>query len=284
MLRVLFSLIALLVAGPYLWAPPSVTAQSTGAKTRSDTVDSSPTGTVEIDNRTGSITVTTWDRPQVGYEVTLAPTEDDSVVVTEPDIDHSEEKLSFGHDHSWSLRIPGVLTISPGGTSNPIGHYQIVMPRTALLEIDDFGSTIEVSDVKANVEIDTHQGAVNVDGVEGRLNLETFSSTAEVTGLRGAAMLETHSGRIMAAFEEFSASSTAETHSGSLRFFLPADTEFVLETDADSSQLTIDEAFGRPTRNDDRWIFNGGGPNLSVDTFSGTIELRPLDARSSSSP
>jgi hypothetical protein len=278
------SLIAALVVGLGLGMSQPTQAQSVlGAQTWSDTVDFSPTDRVEIHNQTGSITVTTWDRPQVGYEVTLAPSESDSVLATDFAIDHSDEELSFGRDGSWSIRIPGLLTISPDAGGDPIGHYRIVMPKTASLDIDDFGSTIEVSDVEANVEVDTHEGSVTVRGVEGTLELETFSSTATASGLRGSAELETHSGRITAAFEEFAAASSAETHSGSLRFFLPTNTGFVLATDADSSQFTIDEAFGPPSKDDERWSFNGGGPDLSVEAFSGTVELRPLDAYAPSS-
>jgi hypothetical protein len=255
------SLIAALIVGLSLGAVHPTQAQfPPGAKTRSDTVGLSATGKVEIDNQTGSITVTTWDRPQVGYEVALAPSEDDSVLTTDFAIDHSDEELSFGQDGSWSIQIPGLLTISTDGGSEPIGHYRIVMPKTASLEIDDHESTIEVSDVQGNVQ------------------LETYSGAATASGLRGRTELETYSGRITAAFEEFSAASSAETYSGNLRFYLPADTGFVLETDADSSEVAIDEAFGTSSRDDDRWSFNGGGPDLSVETYSGTVELRPLDA------
>jgi hypothetical protein len=256
----------------------SETSLPPGAKTRSDTVDLSPDGRVEISNRTGSITVTTWDRDQVGYAVTLAPREGTSVVATDFDIDHSDEELSFGHDHSWSIRIPGLLTISPDGTSEPIGHFRVVMPRTAHLEIDDHESTIEVSGVQGKVNIDTHAGTVTATGLGNDLKLETFSGTATATGIRGGAELETHSGRITAAFETFSAESSAETHSGPLRLFLPSNTGLVLETDADSTLVTVDEAFGSPSRDEERWTYNGGGPDLSIETFSGSVEVRPLGA------
>jgi hypothetical protein len=254
-----------------------------GAKTRIDTVDLSSTGNVEIDNQTGSITVTTWDRPQVGYEVALAPSESDSILATDFDIDHSDEELSFGPDGSWSIQIPGLLTISPDGGSDPIGHYRIAMPKTASLEIDDFGSMIEVSNVEANVDVQTHEGSVTVRGVEGNLDLETFSSTATATGIRGGADLETHSGGITAAFEEFSAESSAETHSGTVRLFLPAEAGFELQLDLDEEDLTVDEAFGTPTSSDDdHRAYNGGGPPFELDSVSGPVEVRPREAGPSS--
>jgi len=279
-------LVVAMIVGGGLAASQQVAAQASpadssvppGAKTRSDTVDLAPTGNVEIDNRTGSIRVTTWARSQVGYKATLAPSAEDSVVTTTFDIDHSAEALSFGHEHSWSIRIPGLLTISPDGTSEPVGSFWIVMPETAHLEIDDYESTVEVSGVQGNVNIDTYSGTVTAEEVGGNVRIETHSGAAQASGLRGRTEFETHSGRVTAAFEEFPEPSSAETHSGALRFYLPADTGFELETDADSSEVAIDEAFGRPSRDDDRWAFNGGGPDLSVETFSGPVEVRPLDA------
>jgi hypothetical protein len=266
-------------------SPTAVSAQpAPSAKTETDTVDFSPTGTVEIDNRTGRITVSTWDRPQVGYAYTLAPGEDGAPVGATLDITRDDQEISFGHDHSWSLRIPGVLTISPDGTGEPVGDHRVVMPKRANLRIDDFGSAIEVSNLEGNAEIETHQGTVTIRRMVGRLNLDIFSGTAKVTGFRGRAELETYSGRITAAVEELSGATDVDTHSGPVRLSLPPDTGFDLTMDADSTNVTVDEAFGPPTRADDRLKYNGGGPEVSVESFSGTIKFRPLASQASSSP
>ncbi len=279
--------LAALIIGISLGTVQSAWAQSDSAlKTRSDTVDFSATGTVEINNRKGSITVTTWDRSQVGYEVTLSPSEGDSVVMMGPDIDRSAQELSFGRrNDSWSIQIPGVLTISPNRGHDPVGDYRIVMPVTTALEVDDFASTIEVTNVEANVTIDTHQGTTTVHGVTGDLALDTFSGTAKATGLHGGANLDTHQGRIEASFEEFTTPSSVDTHSGTVRLFLPADAGFELQLDLDKENLTVDEAFGTPTSSDDEHrAYNGGGPPFELDSFSGTVEVRPREAGPYSSP
>lgn len=282
-----FRLLAtVLILGISLGAFRSAGAQSaSGTKTRSDTVDFSPTGTVEIDNHKGSITVRSWDRAQVGYEMTLAPSDSNSVVSTQPDIDRSDDEISFDHDHAWTINIPGLLTISPDGTDEPVGHFQIVMPKTAALDIGDHASTIDVSDIQGTVNLDTHEGTAQVQNVEGDPTLETFSGSIEATGLRGGADLDTHEGRIIASFEEFAAPSSVDTHSGTVRLFLPASVGFELQLDLDQEDLTVDEAFGTPTSSDDKQrTYNGGGPTLTLDSFSGPVEVRPLEAGSSSAP
>lgn len=252
---------------------------ASGTITLSDTVAFDSNGRVEIDNQNGSVTVTTWNRAQVGYEVTLEPNEGDSVVVPESYVAHTGQVFSFGIADSWSIEIPGILKISPGASDETTGHYRIVMPNTAELVIDDHASTIEVSDVRADVSIDTHDGDVAVDGVEGFLEMETFSGTAEATGLSGGVDLETFSGRLTASFEEFPASSSVDTYSGPISLFLSADTGFELELDLDEEHLTVDEAFGPPSSDGGRRTYNGGGPELELESVSGPVELRPRESR-----
>lgn len=277
--RTLVSAIALTVVGCCLSSVPLARAQSPpGATTRTDTVAIDSTGHVAISNQKGSITVTTWERSAVGYTATLTPSEGDSVLTRDFDIEHSMSEVSLGQEDSWSIQIFGLITISPDGTTAPIGHFQIVMPKTASLEIDGSASRIEVSGVEGDVEIDAVQDTVTIKGGKGKLDLDTVSGPATATGLQGNAELESVSGGLTAAFEKLETASSVETVSGPLRLYLPPDTGFVLETNADSSQIAIGEAFGPPSREDDRWIFNGGGPNLSVETTSGRIELRALEA------
>lgn len=244
-----------------------------------DTVGLAADGTVEIsDSHEGIITVTTWDRNQVAYRVTSASGEDSGMVST-VSISHTDQQFSIDQDGaSWSLNIPGLLRISPGGDGDLSVHYRVTIPTTAKLKIDDFGSTIEVSDLSANLELETHQGDAVIDSVNGMLNLDTHAGRITATNIRGGLALDTHAGDVSVSFQDFSAPSTAETHSGTLQFFLPRETGFTVQTDLGTTDLTVNEAFGTPSTNGDDRIFNGGGPTLTLDAFAGTIALRPLEA------
>ncbi len=261
-----------------LSGPHSAGAQSSfSSDIRRDTVALDHDGAVELTNHEGHITVDTWDRAQVAYEVRPASDTSEPQPVPTLDIEHSERRFSISSENdSWSIQIPGLLTISPGGSNTPAWAYRVTMPETATLEIDDHASTIDVSDVNADVEIDTHEGEVSVDAVGGHLTLDTHAGTATATAVQGGVTLDTHAGSISVSFRQFSDSSSAETHSGTLRFFLPADAGFELRTDLGSADVTVDSTFGTPSTKEERQIFNGGGPELFIDAFSGTVELRPL--------
>lgn len=266
-----------------LMPPPLTLAQPSPDSTiLRDTVALAQDGEVDIsDTHHGRITVTTWDRPQVAYEVILTPEDTaNAALVSNPQIAHSDQRFALDHDgSSWSLNIPGLLRISTGSDHSLEGHYRITIPKTAALEIDDFNSTIKVSGVEGAVEVDTHEGKAVVDSLRGTPELDTHTGTIEATVLRGGVTLDTHGGEASVALNEFSASSEVETHDGTLRLFLPPDAGFTLRTDVTSTEVTIDEAFGTPSTDEERELFNGGGPELLLDAFSGTIELRPLDAQ-----
>lgn len=261
---------------------PTLGQSPPDSKTLRDTVALSQDGDVDIsDTHHGRITVTTWGRAQVAYEAILTPEDTASAApVSNPQIDPSDERFALDQDgNSWTINIPGLLRISPGREQRLEGDYRITMPKAAALEIDDHNSTIEVSGVEGDVEVNTREGEAVVDSVRGTPELNTYTGTIEATALRGGVALETHTGKASIAFDEFSASSEVETHDGTVRLFLPPDAGFTLQTDTTSTGVTIDDSFGTPSTNKEEQRFNGGGPELLLDTYSGTIELRPLDAR-----
>ncbi|PSQ65550.1 MAG: hypothetical protein BRD25_02565, partial [Bacteroidetes bacterium QH_1_61_8] len=159
-------------------------------------------------------------------------------------IRHSEQQFSIDQDgSSWSIHIPGLLRISPDGEENRTAHCRVTMPETASLEIDDFASRITVSGMRRDLTLDTHSGEASIS------------------------------------FKAFSAPSIVEMLSGTLRIYLPADAGFALQTDLSGADLTVDDAFGTSTADDGRRTFDGGGPLLTLGIVSGTVAVRPLEAR-----
>ncbi|MCS3663015.1 DUF4097 family beta strand repeat-containing protein [Salinibacter ruber] len=250
-----------------------------------DTVRLAPEGAVDLsDTHEGTITVTTWERDRLAYRIAPVSAKD-SMVASNAIVRRTDQGFMIDQDGaSWSLRIPGLLRISPSAGGNLAAHYHVTMPETATLEIEDYTSTINVSGVEGDVEIDTHAGTVTVDSVDGMLDLGAHSGRITATGIRGGIALDVFSGDASVAFETLSAPSTAETHSGTLRFFLPAEAGFTLQTDLDSTGFVVDEAFGSPSTNDEGRAFNGGGPTLALDAPPGAVTVRPLEAHEAAGP
>lgn len=235
----------LLLLGGLLWITGlnGIQAQpAPNVKTESDTLAVDPSSTVKVVNQKGSITITTWDRDAVGYEVRIEPPNDaGDTPLTDLSATKKEDELELEPDFPWRLQIPGVITISPGGAERPVLHYTVSVPASVQLEIDSYASTVDAS------------------GLAGSLKLDTYEADADL------------------AFSALTGPVAIDSYSGSVRLTLPADAGFNLETDLQSlDQLMASDAFSLPAPSDDEYEgpVNGGGTSLSIDSYSGTIELR----------
>lgn len=193
-------LLAFLAASFLLIAP---TAAQDAARTLSETVPLDADGEVTIDNHEGSITVTTWDRAEVQYEIRIMPTDEDpKAEKTRIDINHSDRRLSLTTSHSEGDDESSVFGWSFedgfqwGGTNIPAVHYTLTMPKTARLTLDDHESEIEVTGLQAPLRIDTHEGPITVASQRGDIVLDTHESRMQLHDVQGRVEIDTHEGRM----------------------------------------------------------------------------------------
>lgn len=292
LLPLLFSAFLLVVT-----IPSSTYAQ---AQRISDTVSLDPDGSVSIDNHEGNITVTTWDRDAVQYEVEIdAPEGSDELRNTEIEVDHSSGSLRLAttqrnrdDDGSWFSWN--------NGSDIPNVHYTVQMPRTARLTIDDHESDINVTGLQAELRIDTHEGPIRITDQQGEVTIDSHESRmdlANITGrltidmhdgdvvvdnLRGAFELDTHDGSADVTFAELTDDVEIDTHDARIMLTLVGDAGFDLRTDfSDDADLrgTFDLASVRVMGDDEDEVnyegaVNGGGPRLSLTAHDGAFEVR----------
>jgi hypothetical protein len=248
----------------------AATAQASDVKEVHKTLALEKNGRVAVKTYKGSITVTTWDRPEVKIEARIEPDGDDH---------HSREKVQWtevritGGGGSVEIRSDydkvkdhesffGFFCNDSG--SLPFVRYTIQMPATAFLDIHDYKSETRVSDLKAD------------------LRLHTYKGTARVANLDGAARVETYKGDVRADFARFSRASRFETHKGEVEVRLPKDSRFDLDAEASRSgqvesdfEMAVRAKYGRRSRESRvSGAINGGGPELRLKTYKGTLRIR----------
>jgi hypothetical protein len=216
-------------------------------------------GRFTLDTYKGSIRITAWDQPQVEIQARIVadttgwfpePVEDVEILV-----DHSSASVRVKTDYrraSWSL-IEGNL---------PNVYYTIRVPRGASLAIKDYKSETDISEVQGAVEFDTYKG------------------TARLTGLRGGLDLKTYKGDIRASFASFSAHSHVDTYKGTIDLTLPRASAFDMHAELER-RATLDCDFPRTLHSERRQremrsTVNGGGPELRVTSYRGSIRLRAV--------
>jgi hypothetical protein len=135
------------------------------------------------------------------------------------------------------------------------------MPRTARLRIDDYKSETEVDNLTADLEVKTYKGSVRVRGLTGALRVETYK------------------GDVRAQLDRLDQRSSVDTYKGNVELELPRASGFDLRADL-GKKTRFDSDFGatsaRSFRRRQEFVreaVNGGGPELRVKSYKGSIQL-----------
>ena len=244
-------------------------AQASDIKEVHKTVALDKDGSVSIHTYKGNVTVTTWDKPEIQIDARIEPGSDDrydieKVEWTEVRISGSGSSVHIESDYDAVKRhehhgFLGLFDWDSG--SLPYVRYTIQMPATASLAIDDYKSDNKVSDLRADLKLNTYKG------------------TGRITNLDGAARVETYKGDVRVEFAKFSKASRFETYKGEVEVRVPRDSKFEMDSDY-SRHGNISSDFPMMTRAG-RWdgahasgAVNGGGPELRISTYKGTVRVR----------
>ncbi|UCF77815.1 MAG: DUF4097 family beta strand repeat protein [Candidatus Eiseniibacteriota bacterium] len=146
---------------------------------------------------------------------------------------------------------------------------------------------VDLRDVGEDVNAKTVSGAIRLGKVSGTVNVEAVSGGVELTGLSDAqsANISVHSGDIT--FEgtlNRDGRYSFRNHSGSITLILPGDTSFDLNVKTFSGNLTSEfkvlsefEGKLKQPRRDLHGEVNGGGADVTIETFSGNVKLKKAD-------
>jgi DUF4097 and DUF4098 domain-containing protein YvlB len=285
------------------WLAVAVVAAAPGLATAQDRLDerrpAAPDGIVQIENASGSIRVTGWDKPEVAVAGHLG---------------RGAEALDFGGTPRRT-RIEVEVHGNPHGVRSDL---EVRVPAGCRLEIESFNASITVTDVTGTVTAESVQGtisiagkpkevvassvngAVEVTGAAARVNAESVNGHVTVKGATGEvdastvngtlsvsggtferARLETVSGSI-----EFDgdladgATLDASTVSGSVDLLLPAQVSAAFSVTTFSGDIVNE--LGPAPRKVSRYTsqkeltFSAGSGNatVSIETLSGEINLR----------
>ncbi|HMF07482.1 MAG TPA: DUF4097 family beta strand repeat-containing protein [Thermoanaerobaculia bacterium] len=223
-------------------------------------------GRVTVDTFKGSVDVKTWDRPEIQIDARIEPDGDDrdqaeKVKLTEIRISGSGAAVAIRSDyHAVEHSHFFGLFWGDDGTM-PFVRYTIQMPATCKLEIEDYKSETRVA------------------GLSSDLKLHTYKGTARVTGLDGAARVDTYKGDVRVEFARYSHDSRFETYKGEVEVRMPRDSRFELDGEA-GRRGDIESDFAMTTRAsrsrsaDLSGTVNGGGPQLRMTTYKGTLRVR----------
>jgi DUF4097 and DUF4098 domain-containing protein YvlB len=258
-----------------------------------------PDGTVSVENMSGSVKVTGWDRAEVQVKGTLGDG-------AELEIGGSEKRTTIG------------VAAERG---NPMGirsDLEVFVPAGSAVSVEGFQATITVSGVTGSVKAETVNGTITHSGPSREVELQSVNGSVEVTkaagrvraeAVNGAVTVRDASGELEAgtvngklvvaggSFDRVSLESVAgavrfeaglspkaslsvETVSAPVELVLPASIAASFSVTTFSGEITNE--LGPAAEKSSRWTpskelsftTGAGGARVSVETLSGAVQIR----------
>jgi DUF4097 and DUF4098 domain-containing protein YvlB len=259
---------------------------------------------IEIDNLSGSVTITGWDQNEVRVTGTLG--------------DDTEGLSTSGEGSHITIEVEIPDRYRGRGRRDYESSLQISVPANARLEVETVSARIDVSDVTgqldlesvsgsvevtgspSSADVETVSGGITISGAQTQVNAESVSGNVRLSGVADRVEVATVSGRIevdagnidRADFETVSGNITVsgsldsgasfdlECHSGNVDLLLPADTSATWEISSFSGEINND--FGPAAKRTSKyapgkWLefsTGSGSADVSIETFSGNVYLR----------
>jgi len=285
---------AALVLATVLAGPAWAFAQTPVDKTRPAAAD----GKVSIENMSGSVKVTGWDRAEVQVKGTVGSG-------GELSFDGSEKQttIEVEAEHGNPMGIKSDLEVFvPAGSSVSIEGFQAtisVAGVTGSVSAETVNGSITQTGAARGVELQSVNGAIELTKASGRLKAEAVNGTVTIRDASGELEASTVNGQLLvtggsferAALESVSgsvrfeagisarATLSAQSVSGSVDLFLPAalGAEFTVSTFSGA----ITNELGPAAEKTSRWTpekelsftTGAGGARITVETLSGAINI-----------
>jgi DUF4097 and DUF4098 domain-containing protein YvlB len=217
-----------------------------------------------LTNTNGHITVRAWDQPRIKVHALKHVESRDGDAARDAmkalTIALSQPNGGLTIDTKYPKHNDGIFEWIAGTSVNMTVTYEVTVPRTMDLHIDNTNGSIEASDVRGSHKIETTNGRITLARCAGDLDAETTNGTieAELTAVNAGRgiRLETTNGGIHARLPRtFAAHIDAANTNGSIESDLP---------------VTVS---GSHSRHELRGTLNGGGPELHLRTTNGSIHI-----------
>ena len=231
------------------------------------TYDVRPGAAFSLTNTNGHITVRAWDQPRIRVHAVRHVESRDADAARDAmkalTLAISQPNGGLRIDTNYPKHNDGIFEWIAGTNVSMSVTYEVTVPRSMDLQIDNTNGTIEASDVRGSHKIATTNGRIIVARCAGDLNAETTNGSieAELTAVNSgrSVRLETTNGGIHARLPRtLAARIDAANTNGSIESDLP-----VLTT-------------GSQDKHSLHGTMNGGGAELRLRTTNGSIHINAI--------
>lgn len=260
--------------------------------------DINANASISIENVAGKIEVEGWDQNKASLTGTLGDT------VDELEIDATDSRLKIHVSNRRSrnvdntelkLMVPRGANVSASGvsaditvsglkneklTANSVSGDVVVDIQSDRVAIESVSGDVDFSGQTERISAESVSGDVDLSGISGEISATTVSGDMDLrAGLIDNGKLETVSGDLTFTGElNGNARLTAESMSGDVEIYLPADQSGLFRAESFSGRIRsdfgeVDQARHGPGSHL-KYTAGSGGAEIRVESFSGNITLK----------
>lgn len=220
----------------------------------------SPTGKIDVGNVNGSITIETWDQPQIKLEVEKIADSKDRLAEIKINIDAKPESFSVDVEYpNWKNKDKR----SWEKNSKMEVNFKLIVPKTAILD-----------------EIHTVNGSVSISNSANITKASAVNGSVKALNLSGTADLSTVNGSVVADFDRISSGSviSLSTVNGTAKLILPSDIDATIRAESLNGHISND--FGLPVRKGEfvgRDLYGkvgNGDVKIKLESVNGGLDLK----------
>jgi DUF4097 and DUF4098 domain-containing protein YvlB len=248
-----------------------IAAVAANAATRDETFDRTfdvrPGAIFALTNTNGHITVRSWDQPRIRVHAVKHVESRDGNAARDAlkalTLAVSQPNGGLRIDTNYPKSSNGIFEWIAGTSVNLSVIYEVTVPRTMDLQIENTNGAIEASDVRGSHKIETTNGRIILARCAGDVDAETTNGTIQ------ADLTAVNTGRGI----------RLETTNGGIHARLPR--TFAARIDAANTNGSIDTDLpvtmtGSHSKHELRGTINGGGPELRLRTTNGSIHISAM--------
>jgi DUF4097 and DUF4098 domain-containing protein YvlB len=143
-------------------------------------------------------------------------------------------------------------------------------------EINSLGGPVDVTGAVNDIEVNSMGGGVRITSTSGRVEVTSVANNIEVRGSRLRGSIQSVSGNVLViSTAPLAGALSMDSHSGSVELRLPARAGATVNVTTFSGRFETDIAVEtrRESRRERQVVVPGGGPTVSINTFSGSVKL-----------
>jgi len=232
----------------------------------------SPGGTLEIENVTGDITISSWDKNIVDIREELIMD-----VYTEEEAEERVARKIKGYSQNGN-----VITIKEENGSGVVdSDFEIKVPKKFNLEIQIRGGDLTIAQLEGNVRAVTSGGDIELVDLSGVLEITTSGGDMSFKDISGRLNARTSGGDIE--LVNIFCEANVNTSGGDIEL-LKATQKISLNTSGgDVDAADVEGDLNIKTSGGDIGVYNCSGSKISMQTSGGDIEMENIKGKISAS-